>query len=167
MSATPVAPMQPPDEPIQPTPGDTITSVLTNNTYTMGPKIGEGNFGVVYGCTDTWENDLAAKVLKQPVGRTFDETMAAAEAEFRKLLLLRHPNVTYVYDAFHFRNACYIVTERCYGPVTNLFINVPDFNGQLWIRPIARCLLQAVHYLHLNNYAARVNRFETLPDGIY
>src|SRR5690606_35541168 len=26
-------------------------------------------------------------------------------------------------------------------------------NGQLWLMPIARCLLQAVHYLHINGFA--------------
>ncbi|HHT9146978.1 MAG TPA: protein kinase domain-containing protein [Candidatus Wunengus sp. YC61] len=45
----------------------------------------------------------------------------------------------------------YIITERCYCPVTELFQN-DKFNGQDWLMPIARCLLQAVHYLHVNNY---------------
>jgi len=49
---------------IPPAIGEVITSILTGNSYTMGEKIGEGNFGVVYACKDIWENDLAAKVLK-------------------------------------------------------------------------------------------------------
>src|SRR5690606_16314782 len=28
-----------------------------------------------------------------------------------------------------------------------------DFNGLVWMLPIARCVLQAVQYLHLNQYA--------------
>jgi serine/threonine protein kinase len=47
----------------------------------------------------------------------------------------------------------YIVTERCYCPLNHLFASVPQFQGALWVLPIARCLLQAVHYLHLHEYA--------------
>ena len=80
------------------------------------------------------------------------ECESQAEAEFRKLILLRHPNVTYVYDVFEFRDTFYIITERCHDAVTGIF-ELPNFNGLFWLRPIARCLLQAVHYLHLNEYA--------------
>jgi hypothetical protein len=45
-------------------------------TYTIGDVIGEGAFGVVFACTDGWENDLAAKVLKPT--RSHDEMLAAA-----------------------------------------------------------------------------------------
>ncbi len=27
-----------------------------------------------------------------------------------------------------------------------------EFDGISWLMPIARCLLQAVHYLHINSY---------------
>lgn len=138
---------------VQPTPGEVITSLGTGNSYTMGDRIGEGHFGVVYSCTDFWGNDLAAKVLKQPLGTPHEQIRAAAEAEFHKLLQLRHPYITYVFDAFEFRDAFYIITERCWCPLVQLFQTVPNFNGQLWLHPIARCLLQAVHYLHLNHYA--------------
>lgn len=116
----------------------------------MGAQIGEGSFGVVYECKDVWGNELAAKVLK-PVG-TYEKVRASAEAEFAKLVTLRNPYITFVYDAFEFRDTFYIITERCHIPVKNLF-RMKDFNGQVWIMPIARCLLQAIYYLHLNNYA--------------
>jgi hypothetical protein len=67
---------------------------------------------------------------------------------------LRNPYVTFVYDAFEFRDTFYIITERCSGPVSALFALKP-FEGMAWLMPIARCLLQAVHYLHLNNYVQR------------
>lgn len=134
---------------VPPQPGETITSLATNNTYTIGAKIGEGAFGVVFECTDAWNNVLAAKVLK-PLG-TYEKVKKSAEAEFQKLLHLRNPFITFVHDAFEFRDTFYIVTERCYAPVTDVF-TIPNFNGKLWLRPIARCLLQAVHYLHLNQY---------------
>ena len=50
-----------------PNPGEIITSEATGNSYTMGTKIGEGHFGLVYNCVDVWNNNLAAKVMK-PLG---------------------------------------------------------------------------------------------------
>lgn len=133
-----------------PTSGELITSLATRITYTMGERIGEGSFGVVFACTDGWGNDLAAKVLK-PI-RSYEEVQAAAEAELQRLLLLRHPYITYVYDAFEYRDTFYIITERCYCPLTAL-LTLKDFNGEVWIPPVARCLLQAVHFLHTNQWA--------------
>lgn len=134
---------------VPPALGEVITSLATQNSYTMGEKIGEGYFGVVYSCKDVWENDLAAKVLK-PIS-TYEGVKASAIDEFNKLILLRNPYITFVYDAFEFRETFYIITERCYCPISDLF-STKDFNGQVWLMAIARCLLQAVHYLHINNY---------------
>ena len=134
---------------IPPSIGEVITSMATGNSYTMGEKIGEGNFGVVYSCKDIWENDLAAKVLK-PIG-TYENVKASATEELIKLVHLRNPHITFVYDAFEFRDTFYIITERCYCSVKQLF-SIHDFNGLAWLMPIARSLLQAAHYLHINNY---------------
>jgi serine/threonine-protein kinase len=135
---------------VPPSPGETITSLDTGISYTMGEHIGEGAFGVVFACTDGWGNDLAAKVLKPT--RSYDVVKASALGELQRLVLLRHPYITYVYDAFEYRDTFYIITERCYCPLTELF-SIPGFNGHAWLIPIARCLLQAVHYLHVNQYA--------------
>jgi serine/threonine-protein kinase len=135
---------------IQPTLGEVITSLATGNSYRIGPIIGEGNFGIVYSCKDVWKNDLAAKVLK-PLG-SYEKVKAAAEAEFTKLRELRNPYITFVFDAFEFRDTFYIITERCHSPITDLFA-LDNFNGRHWLMPIARGLLQGVHYLHINNYA--------------
>jgi eukaryotic-like serine/threonine-protein kinase len=140
----------PPRSVIRPEPGEVITSDATGNSYTMGTQIGEGHFGVVYGCVDFWGNTLAAKVLK-PIG-SYEKVKASAEAELLKLVALRHPNVTYVFDAFEYRDTFYIITERCYCPLTQLFA-LESFHGPAWLMPIARCLLQAVHYVHLNQLA--------------
>ena len=134
---------------IPPTAGEIITSMATGNSYTMGELIGEGNFGVVYACKDIWENDLAAKVLKPR--DTYEKVKASATEEFIKLLQLRNPHITFVFDAFEFRDTFYIITERCHWSVKQLF-SLEKFNGLTWLMPIARSLLQAVHYLHLNSY---------------
>lgn len=151
MSEVPTPSSTPPEKMvIEPTPGEVITSLATGNSYTMGGKIGEGFFGVVYSCVDFWGNDLAAKVLK-PMD-TYDGVKARATAELQKLVLLRHPHITYVFDAFEFRDTFYIITERCYCPLTQLF-DLKPFYGASWLMPIARCLLQAAHYLRINQYA--------------
>jgi eukaryotic-like serine/threonine-protein kinase len=135
---------------VAPTPGEVITSEATGTTYTMGPFIGEGFFGIVFECTDGWENDLAAKIFKPT--KPYEALKEAALTELRRLLDLRHPHITYVYDAFEYRGTFYIVTERCYCPLTLLFELVP-YDGYRWIMPVARCLLQAVQYLHTNKCA--------------
>ena len=134
---------------IQPLLGEIITSLSTGNTYTIGPQIGEGNFGIVYSCSDDWDNELAVKVLK-PI-RPYEELKSNAEGEFSRLRQLRHPNITFIYDAFEYQNTFYIVTERCHGPISEIF-DLQNLNGMLWLMPMARHLLQAVHYLHLNKY---------------
>ncbi len=116
----------------------------------MGEQIGEGHFGLVYGCVDTWNNSLAAKVLK-PLA-PHDKLEASALAELQKLLLLRHPHITYVFDAFEFRDTFYIITERCHCPLTTL-LTLDQYDGFAWLKPVARCLLQAVHYAHISGYA--------------
>lgn len=135
---------------VPPFQGEVITSMATGNSYEIGNRIGEGNFGIVYHCVDVWRNDLAAKVLK-PKG-TYEKVRESAEAEFLKLLTLRHPNITYVFDAFEFRDTFYIITEHCALSLAQLF-ELDQFNGLVWLMPVARCLLQAAHYLHLNQYA--------------
>jgi eukaryotic-like serine/threonine-protein kinase len=130
--------------------GEVITSLATRNSYTMGAKIGEGAFGIVYQCSDGWRNDLAAKVMKQR--GIYEQARQAAEAEFLKLVHLRHPYITYIFDAFEYRQTFYIITERCWCPLTHL-MTIQNFDGMVWIKPIARCLLQAVSFLHTNGYA--------------
>lgn len=148
--AAPVTPTTPPAKSVVlPIPGEVITSTRTKNTYTMGARIGGGHYSDVYSCHDVWGNDLAAKVLK-PLG-TYEDVRDKAIAEVNKLLQLRNPFVTFVFDAFEFRDTFYIITERCYCPLSDLF-KIPGFDGKLWIPAISRCLLQAVHYLHINNY---------------
>lgn len=130
--------------------GELITSTDTGNTYRIGTQIGEGSFGVVYECTDTWNNTLAVKILK-PRG-TYEQVRDNAIAEFQKLRLLRHPNITYVHDAFEFRHTFYIVFEKCWQSM-NEFIQSDNFQGKYWVTAIARQLLQAVHFIHCNSFA--------------
>jgi serine/threonine protein kinase len=101
----------------------------------------------VYGCTDIWGNALVAKVLKPRSGSTSTIEQAAIE-ELNKLLHVRHPNITHVYDAFTSNGAYYIISERCDKTLASM-MRGPDFHGRTWFRAIARCLLQAVHFAHV------------------
>lgn len=136
--------------PVLPTSGEAIISQMTGSTYTMGEPIGQGSFGIVYACVDNWNNELAAKVLKPT--KPPHEMQAAAWAEMNKLLQLRHPQITYFYDAFEFRGICYIITERCDFSLAQL-LAMDWFQGPIWTMAVARSLLQAVQFLHLNEYA--------------
>lgn len=129
--------------------GEAITSSQTNNTYTIGELIGEGNFGLVYACDDAWGNRVAVKVLK-PKG-TYQDVKTACIKERDKLFFLRHPYITYLYDVFEYRNAFYIVTERCDMTLANM-MKVRNFDGRVWLRPVAHCILQAVHFIHTQGY---------------
>ncbi len=61
---------------VAPTPGESITSLATGTTYNMGPF--------------------------KPT-RPYEDLKASALTELRRLLDFRHPYVTYVHDAFEYR----------------------------------------------------------------
>jgi serine/threonine-protein kinase len=114
--------------------------------YFLGGLIGQGHFGAVYECTDEWGNHLVAKVLL-PV-RPYEQMRAVWLNEMTNLLHLRHPNVTYVYDAFVYRDTFYLVIERC---ATNL-AEWPHVHGDVWIPYLARDILQGLDFIHGRGY---------------
>ncbi len=135
-----------------PTSGNAITCP-DGNVYTIGSKIGEGNFSVVFSATDEWDNDLAVKILK-PNGKLFEVVKASFEKEKESLLRFRHPAVTHIYNAFICENLFYIITERCAYTIDDL-IRLEGFNGISWIKPMAQSILQAVAEIHKLGYMHR------------
>ena len=121
------------------------------NIYTFTDRIGEGYFSLVFGCTDLWNNRLAAKVFK-PLGRNFEDVEKSVIDERNKLLFLRHPNITYLFDAFVYDDTFYVITERCGSTLHDLF-KIENFDGKVWFYAVARCLLQGLEYIHQNGYA--------------
>lgn len=111
--------------------------------------LGQGAFGATFECVDEWQNHLVMKV-SLPKG-TYEEVRRRWTFELRNLLDPRHPNITYVYDAFELDDTFYIVLERCDKTVAQLMAR-DGFKGDVWFRPIARCILQGLHYLHLSRY---------------
>jgi len=114
--------------------------------YFIGQKIGQGNFGIVYECTDEWGNDLVAKILV-PKNQTYEQIRDKWFNELKKLFFLRHPNITYIYDAFEDRRNFYLIIERCHFTLKDL-IQTPNFNGEVWLPHIAREVLQGIHFMH-------------------
>lgn len=111
------------------------------NTYCFGSLIGEGSFGRVYACVDQWRNPLAAKILHA------GSDSSAAIREFQNLLTVRHPKITHVFGAFEYNGQCFIITERCGDTIRSLFL-MNHIDTRRWMIPIARCVLQAVGYMH-------------------
>ncbi len=128
--------------------GEVINNAGTN--YYLGEDIGEGYYGKVYACSDDWMNDLVAKVMV-PKNQTYEQVRDLWTRELTNLVNLRHPNITYVYDAFEYRHTFHLIIERC---ADNLFtlIQWPDIDGNLWLPYLARDILQAIDYIHRSGY---------------
>jgi serine/threonine-protein kinase len=131
-----------------PTPGEVLTH--RDNRYVVGEVLGQGGYGTAYACRDQWDNSLVLKVLV-PRQQTYEQVRASWEREISSLLTLRHPNITYVYDAFELAYTFHIVVERCGGSLSDLF-TTPNYSGDEWLLPIARCVLQGIGYMHDNGY---------------
>ncbi len=121
-----------------------------DRVYKLGEEIGRGYFGKVFHCTDRWSNDLVAKVLV-PQTDSYDQVRAQWTQELRSLMSLRHPNVTFAYDAFEYERAFYLILERCADDMNGL-LRLPDFNGALWLPTLARDVLQALEFIHAMGY---------------
>jgi serine/threonine protein kinase len=154
MSTAPILqpehPQAPPERQFQPpTAGEGIRTG-DGRLYWIGDPIGSGAFGSVYACTDEWGNSLAAKIL-HPRGDTYEQVRDRWLEEFNKLLVLRHPNVTFVHAAFEYRDTFYLVMERCAYSLHAL-IDPESENREIWIPYVARDVLQAVDFFHQSGY---------------
>ena len=131
-----------------PTRGQSI--LVDGKYYFIGEKIGQGSFGEVFACQDEWSNQLVAKVLL-PRNRPYDEVRESWLQELRKLLDLRHPNITHVHAAFECDDTFYLVIERC-SMTLDTIIATPGGNGETWLPYVARDILQGLEYMHVNGY---------------
>jgi serine/threonine protein kinase len=118
--------------------------------YFLGRNIGEGYFGAAFECWDEWGSELVAKVFL-PRNRTYEEVRAGWLTELQNLIQLRHPNITYMYDAFEYQDTFYLIIERCASTLYDLF-QKPDYKGEQLLPYVARDVLQAVEYMHAAGY---------------
>lgn len=147
-SASPAIMLPPIRQLVLPVYGQTITSLPTGHTYTVGFPIGEGHFSHVFKGTDEFDDKVAIKVLK-PRG-TYEQDRLAAVSEVEKLLTLRHKRITHVQDAFIYRDAFYIVTEEC-GITVDYYIGTENSYAVRWVEGVARCVCSALEYIHLHD----------------
>lgn len=123
-----------------PTAGEVVSREHIN--YYLGQPIGQGYYGIVFDCSDDWGNELVAKVLK-PMG-TFGQVADRWQREAAVLTTMRHPNITYIHDAFVHRNLFYLIMEKCLYPLSAEL----HLASELWLPQMARDLLQAIAYIH-------------------
>jgi serine/threonine protein kinase len=126
--------------------------IITNGErrYFIGERIGQGGFGVVYECSDDWGNGLVAKILL-PQERRYSEVRDSWIEETGKLRELRHPNITYVHDAFEYQDTFYLIIERCNFPLMKVITSI-GLDADRWIPYLARDVLQALDYIHSQGY---------------
>ncbi len=123
---------------------------VNGRRYWIGEKVGQGAFSTVYECTDEWGNELAAKVLL-PRNLPYEQIRDHYFREFQKLRDLRHPNITYIRDAFESRDTFYLILERCSFTLFHL-TNFQGLTPDSWIPYVARDILQGLDYIHANGY---------------
>ena len=127
-----------------PSAGEVIT--CKNIRYFIGGQIGSGAFGNVFDCRDEWGNELAAKVLL-PKNRSYEAVRGEWLHEFQNLQRLRHPQITFIHQAFEHRDTFYIIVEKCELTLKD-FIQFPSLTGELWIPYVSRDILNALQYIH-------------------
>ncbi|WP_300455540.1 protein kinase [Accumulibacter sp.] len=128
--------------------GETIT--VDGKYYFVGQLIGRGSFGEAYECTDEWSNDLVAKILV-PRNQTYDEVKENWQQELQKLMHLRHPNITFIHQAFEYKDTFYLIIERC-TMTLDAILSDPKLDHELWVPYVGRDILQALDYIHLLGY---------------
>lgn len=114
--------------------------------YFMGEYVGGGSYGDVYDCTDEWDNPLVAKVLKPAM--SFEEVRRQWESEVANLSRMRHPNITYIHDAFFYDNAFYIIVEKCLYSLDRVLARIDES----WLPHIGRDILQALAFIHRHGH---------------
>ncbi|WP_394838798.1 serine/threonine protein kinase [Pendulispora rubella] len=125
--------------------GAVLTSARGN--YEVRSIVGSGEFGAVYECVGPFDQVYAVKMIR-PANRPHGEVHAEWAREVQRLMLLRHPNVVFIYDAFEQNFLYYLALERCDHPLTAML--GPPMQEGLVIE-LARQLLAAVQFLHDND----------------
>ena len=118
--------------------------------YFIGEKIGHGAFGDVFDCLDEWGNELVAKVLL-PRGQSYEAIRENWLHEFQNLQQLRHPQVTFIHQAFEYRYTFYLIVEKCEGTLEDL-VGDTSTDGELWLPHVSRDILNGLHYIHDHDY---------------
>jgi serine/threonine-protein kinase len=128
-----------------PAPGDVITSM--RGVYHVRALVGQGRYGTVYEALGPFDQRYALKLLV-PANRHYAEVQGEWRREAERLLLLRHPGVIYLHDAFEANYLFYMAFEWCHGSLSDLLVE--PLGPELAIE-LARQILAATQYLHDND----------------
>ena len=120
--------------------------------YFIGEKIGHGAFGDVFDCRDERGNELVAKVLL-PRNQSYETIRENWLHEFQNLQQLRHPQITFIHQAFECQDTFYLIVEKCEFTLKDLVSNTSDStDGELWLPYVSRDILNGLHYIHNHGY---------------
>lgn len=86
-----------------------------------------------------------------PQNRAYDQVREEWLHEFNNLMQLRHPNVTYMHQAFEYRDTFYLIVERCDVTLDRLIV-LPSTDGDIWLPYVARDILHGLDYIHNHGY---------------
>ncbi|HEU4409993.1 MAG TPA: protein kinase [Polyangiaceae bacterium] len=128
-----------------PAPGDVISSM--RGSYHVRAMVGQGRYGTVYEALGPFDQRYALKLLV-PANRQYAEVQGEWRREAERLLLLRHPGVVYLYDAFEANYLFYMAFEWCTGSLSDLLVE--PLGAELAIE-LTRQILAATQYLHDND----------------
>jgi serine/threonine-protein kinase len=128
-----------------PGPGDLISS--SRGSYRLLREVGRGAHGAVYEAVGPFDQRFALK-LQVPALRPYAEVYEQWRGEAHRLLLLRHPNVVYLHDAFEHNYLFYMALEWCPWTLKNLLGNALPTD---LVIELLRQLLAATQYLHDND----------------
>ena len=131
--------------------GDTIISPLSGTCYTIWQRLNAGSFGEVFECTDEWGHSLVAKVLR-PVGDVL-ETEARALSEIAAAGLVRSHHVVQIHDAFVYKGAFYIISQRCTRTLREMMAEPGGYTAGVWFPALAKGILHALHWVHVHGLA--------------
>jgi serine/threonine-protein kinase len=126
-----------------PTTGSRLES--SRGAYTVGQRIGDGQYGSVYEVVGPFDQVYALKMFR-PANRHYQTVKQEWADEMSRLEKFRHPNIVYIHDAFEFDNLFYIALERCDTSLRSLTRSGPLADNYFF--EFARQLLMALAYLH-------------------
>ena len=139
-----------PREFVPPSDGDEIE--CNGIYYFIGEKIGHGAFGDVFDCLDEWGNELVAKVLLPH--QSYEAIQDNWFHEFQNLQQLRHPQITFIHQAFKYQDTFYLIIEKCEFTLKDLLSDTSSdsIDGELWLPYVSRDILNGLHYIHEHGY---------------